>query len=246
MDGSRTGVLAPNATNVTECMGIVKGRSYYAPNGRKFRKGSTKDVAKLMIEAQPSMAYVKEVVGYSPKAMKRRGPECGLYDFAADIVREGTEKALGRHVDIGMINSGGIRVDMPEGEVILDDILSMFPFKNYLCYVALKGSDVRKFFAQMASRHIMPISGVTLTVKNRELIDIKVGGEPIDDEKVYGFATVDFLLDGGDNVAVAKDAIELIKSDKLMNEAVLEHLKVLKEQGKPIEMESQGRIIYVE
>lgn len=42
VDGHRTGVVASNASNVEEAMGTVKGHTYYAPNGKKFRKGTVK------------------------------------------------------------------------------------------------------------------------------------------------------------------------------------------------------------
>ena len=34
VDGHRTGVVASNASNVEESMGYVKGKVYYAPNGK--------------------------------------------------------------------------------------------------------------------------------------------------------------------------------------------------------------------
>ena len=71
VDGHRTGVVASNASNVEEAMGYVKGKTYYAPNGKKFRKGTVRNVAKLMIDAQPAMAKVKQVIGYSTEYMER-------------------------------------------------------------------------------------------------------------------------------------------------------------------------------
>ena len=61
IDGHRTGVTASTADNVEEAMGYVKGRTYYAPNGKKFRKGTVRKVASLMLGAQPAMADVKKV-----------------------------------------------------------------------------------------------------------------------------------------------------------------------------------------
>ena len=69
IDGHRTGVTASTADNVEEAMGYVKGRTYYAPNGKKFRKGTVRKVASLMLGAQPAMSDVKKVVGYSTRVM---------------------------------------------------------------------------------------------------------------------------------------------------------------------------------
>ena len=151
IDGHRTGVTASTADNVEEAMGYVKGRTYYAPNGKKFRKGTVRKVASLMLGAQPAMADVKKVVGYSTRVMVRKKPECELYDWFIDELMRATADSTGKKIDIGISNRGGIRIDMPAGEILCDDIQSMFPFKNNLCYVALHGRDVRAILDQMAA-----------------------------------------------------------------------------------------------
>ena len=81
IDGHRTGVVASNADNVAEAMGTVSGRTYTAPNGKKFRRGTVRNVAKVILDAQPAMSKVKQVIGYSTEEMVRKSPECPLYDW---------------------------------------------------------------------------------------------------------------------------------------------------------------------
>ena len=76
IDGHRTGVTAPSKDNVKTAIGTVEKGVYTAPNGRVFKKGATPAVARLMIDAQPAMAPVKEVLGYSEQEMKRYRPQC--------------------------------------------------------------------------------------------------------------------------------------------------------------------------
>ena len=57
-------------------------------------------------------------------------PESALSNWFVDILMAKVEKLSGKKVDIGIANFGGIRVDMPQGDIILDDMLSMFPFKK--------------------------------------------------------------------------------------------------------------------
>lgn len=243
MDGSRTGVTIPTVDNVPEAMGTVGCCSYTAPNGRVFRRGSTRKVARLMLDAQPAMAYVKEVVGHSPKAMHKHRPESELSNWFVDAMMLKTAEITGKHVDLGLANFGGIRTDMPEGDVLLDDIMSMFPFRNHICYVGLKGSEVRHMFEQMASRGGMQVvGGVEVTVKDRELAELKIGGEPVDDERIYGLATIDFLLNGGDNLFAARNAVELITTDVLIFDAIIDYVRELKAAGKEIEYHTDGRV----
>ncbi len=96
VDGHRTGVVASNASNVEEAMGTVKGCAYYAPNGRKFRKGTVKNVARIMLDAQPAMAKVKTVIGHSTREMVRTYPECEIYDWYIDELIGATPTAPAR------------------------------------------------------------------------------------------------------------------------------------------------------
>ena len=242
VNGELTGVTAPTATNVTEALGSVKGKTYTAPNGRRFRGGATASAARLMLEAQPPMAKVKEVIGYCPRPMNEKKPESSLSNFLVDALMAKTAELTGRKVDIGLMNFGGIRIDMPEGDVTVDDIMSMVPFRNHLVYVALKGSDVKYLFEELAKGPMQVVGGVELTVSKHQLIDLKVGGEPVDDEKTYGLATIDFLLDGGDRIFAARNAVELIQTDMLIYEMVLEHIRNLTAEGKDIEYHTDGRV----
>ena len=239
VDGHRTGVVASNPSNVEETMGWVKGKVYYAPNGRKFRGGATRDVAKLLIDAQPAMAKVKEVIGYSTEYQVRTHPECPLYDWYADVVMKSTADSVGKKVDIAILNTGGVRIEMPKGEVFYDDIMSMFPFKNNLCYVALKGKDVRVILDQMAASTFQVIAGVKVVAQNGKIVSALVDGEPLDDDKVYGVATLNFLLDGGDGYSVAKNALEVIESKGWLYDTMLDYVKDLTAKGKPIECENK-------
>lgn len=239
VDGHRTGVVASNASNVEESMGYVKGKVYYAPNGKKFRGGATPGVAKLLLDAQPAMAQVKQVIGYSTRFMDRTYPECPLYDWFIDELMRATADSLDRKVDIGISNRGGIRIEMPEGEVFYDDIMSMFPFNNNLCYVALKGKDVRVILDQMAASTFQILGGIKVVAQNGKIISATVNGEPLDDERVYGVATLNFLLDGGDGYFIAKNALEVLQSKGWVYDTMIPYVKSLTAAGKPIEFENQ-------
>lgn len=243
MDGSRTGVTSPNADNVKEALGELRGRKYYAPNGRVFRRGTTPAVAGLMIDAQGVMASVKEVVGYATRDMSARRPESELSNWFVDELMRATEELTGKKVDVGITNFGGIRTDFYAGPIIKDDVLSMFPFKNSLCYIALKGADLRYWFESMAKNGVQVVGGVKLVIRNRELVEATIGGEPIDDEKVYGLATISFLLDGGDGLSLARNAQELIETDKMIIDVMLPYVQRLTAEGKPVEYTTDGRVV---
>ena len=239
IDGHRTGVVASNAANVEESMGTVSGGKYYAPNGRVFRKGTVRDVARIMLDAQPAMAKVKQVIGYSTEEMIRKSPECPLYDWFIDELMRATADSTGKKIEIGFTNRGGVRTEMPKGEIFYDDIMSMFPFKNNLCYVALKGRDVKALLDQMAITKFLIIGGMNVVAKNGKIVSATVNGEPLDEDRIYGIATINFLLNGGDGFYIGKNAVEIIPCNGWIYDTMIKYVKDLTAAGKPVEFENK-------
>ena len=246
IDGHRTGVTAPSADNVKDAIGTVEKGVYTAPNGRRFKKGATPAVAQLMLDAQPAMASVKEVIGYSEKEMLRYRPQCELGNWFTDFLRTKTAELTQRRVDVAIYNYGGIRTDMPQGPITVDDIMSMFPFRNSLCYVCLKGADLRAIFDFLARTEMQAVSGVQLVVRDHQLESVKVGGEPLDDKKTYGVATINFLLTGGDGLFIAKNALELIDTGVMVKDAVIPYVQRLTRESTAIEGKLDDRVVVIE
>ena len=243
MDGHRTGVTAPTATNAHEALGtIAEDGSYTAPNGRVFTEGATPAVALLLVGAQPEMAAVKEVVARSTRFMSKHWPESELSNFVVDIVREETARITGLHTEVGITNFGGIRVDMPEGDVLLDDLMSMFPFKNSLVWVELSGTALMRLMNEIAEYGPQCVSGVHMVIKDHKLESVEVCGKPIDPKKKYGVASIDFLLDGGDNIHVGQGASRLVDTKVLIGDAIIDHIRRMTAAGKPIEYQTDGRV----
>ncbi len=243
MDGTRTGVTVPAENNVSEALGTVRGNTYTAPNGKVYKGGSLPKIAKTVIAAQETMAPVKKVIAHSSEAMESYEPESPLSNWFADLIIGVTEELSGKHVDMSLGNFGGIRVPMPQGDVIYDDIRSMFPFRNNVYYVALHGRDIRALLEGMVERRrIEVLGGVRVVVREGKLAEIEIGGEPLDDEKVYGVATISFLLDGGDSLFVAKNAVETLDCGKDIFEAVMMYVEGETAAGRPLTGNIDGRI----
>lgn len=247
MDGSRTGVRACTADDVAENLGVIDGDIYTAPNGRTFAKGSaTYDVAELLLAAQPEMADLKQVIGYSTREMVRRGPESELSNWFIDELMRAAEEKSGKKVHFGITNFGGIRLDMPQGDVLMDDLVSMFPFRNNLCYLELYGRDIRAMLERFAARSWQVIGGARCVVQEGKLVSAEIDGAPIDDDRIYGVATISFLLNGGDGISVAHNAVSLKIFDEYIIDVMLPYVQRLTAEGKPIEYRKDGRIQYLD
>ena len=244
MDGSMTGCVSPSKDNVSEALGTFKGGRYIAPDGKVYKRNSiVAKTARVVMAAQPEMARVKDVIGYSTRAMSATYPESALSNWFIDILMRKTEQLSGKKVHIGITNFGGMRVDMPQGDIILDDMLSMFPFKNYLAYVEHTGKQIRTILEGMAADRFQVLGGVKVVADGGKLVSVEIDGEPLDDEKVYGMATISFLLTGGDGLSLEENALSVtVYEDVPIIDAVLEHVNAETAAGRPIEYTVDGRV----
>ena len=245
MDGSRTGVVPVNAENVDTALGAFED-DYITPNGTHYAEGATPEVAMLLMDAQPKMSRLKQVVGHNARTMEnlRNQPDLPLGNLVADALRAKGSDYFGVPMDFAITNYGGIRIPMPEGAVTLDDIESMFPFKNYMCYAKVRGEGLQRLFSQLAkTQAFQPISGARVKVKAHELVEAQIGGQPIDPDRLYNVATIDFLLSGGDQIAIGALAEDVILTPVLIRDVMLDFVQAKEAAGEIIDYESDGRVV---
>ena len=62
-------------------------------------------------------------------------------------------------------------------------------------------------------------------MKAHKLESALVGGKPIDPERVYHVATIDFLLDGGDNLRIGALSEDVKLTHVLLKEVMLDYVE---------------------
>lgn len=244
MDGSRVGAKPITKDNIEESLGVFKKGKYISPNGNEFKKSSTvAKLAEIIYQAQPKMAELKEVIAQSDDFMSVQYPESSLSNWTVDLIMDSVEELTENDVDMGITNFGGIRISMPKGDVLLDDLKSMFPFRNQLIYLELKGADIRDIVKRMAETRFQVLGGVEVVVEDGELVKFKIDGDDVEDDKIYGVATISFLLYGGDGLYLAEKALKMIDTGVDVFDAV--YKKVCKDaaDGKNIAYQKDNRVI---
>lgn len=106
--------------------------------------------------------------------------------------------------DIAITNGGGLRADLPAGELTYGDLYEALPFDNRFAVVTLTGADLRAVVAGnlATGKGVFSIAGarVVATCK-RGALDVKLtraNGKPIRDRDVLRVVTNEFLASGGD------------------------------------------------
>ena len=157
---------------------------------------------------------LNEVVAHSDKQLSSerllvRRNESELGNLSADSFRW-TAKS-----DIAICNGGGLRADLPAGDVRRRDTMAIFPFGNTLRVAEIKGSTVREMLEHSVEFYpasfggFLDVSGLTFSYDpskpgKHRVQDIFVDGQPLDENKTYTIALADFQTAGGDDYTMLK------------------------------------------
>jgi 2',3'-cyclic-nucleotide 2'-phosphodiesterase (5'-nucleotidase family) len=113
------------------------------------------------------------------------------------------EKREHKTIDFCLLNSGGIRSIIPQGNVSSRTAFEVMPFENSLFVVGLKGTQIRAMGTYLlAEKKPHPLYGIQFFVDKNDfsIKRILVNGVALEDEKTYYVATSDYLANGGDNM----------------------------------------------
>ena len=193
-------------------------------------------------------SLMEPVVARSDHYMKVRRPESDLSNLLADIMVWGA-KAYNEQVDFAVYNMGGIRADLPSGDVTYGDVLDIAPFENKICFLSLTGDKVMELFRQIASTGGEGVSkgGELMLSKNNRLLHASLNGKPIDPNAKYRIATIDYLAQGNDKLEAFKFKTEFNAPQDESNNSryiILNYFKQLTAEGKTVNSATEGRIAY--
>lgn len=172
-----------------------------------------------------------EVIGKATVALPHNTKEVQVTmvgQFATDVMRKAAK------ADIAIQNGGGLRRDIPAGDITMGTMYELMPFDNTLFTVELTGKQVRE-----ALEHgIMPetfapgqFSGVTVKYdsslpKGQRITEVKMlDGSLLDDNKIYKVVTNDFQAGGGDGYVMFKAGKNPVDTGIPVRDAIVEEIK---------------------
>lgn len=180
----------------------------------------------------------------------RRG-ETGLGNLVSDAFAAPSAHPDGAGTDIGWIQGGGLRADVPGPDFTLADGFGVLPFGNKVVKVSASGSQVRQGLEQGLAGYenlgggFPSVSGLAYTFDparpvGSRIVDVTVAGKPIQPDARYTVAMTDYLRLGGDGVTAFTDAELLSEPATAMvdAEALNAHVRTLGVIDQPLE----GRI----
>lgn len=172
--------------------------------------------------------------------------ESPLGNLIADALRRSTG------ADVAIMNSGGIRAELPRGDLTYGDVFAVSPFDNYPTMVIMTGAQLVDLLRHTSTgaRGIMQVSGVKYTFDaakkglERFVSATLEDGRPIEPEKLYSVIMPDFVAMGGDGAdavtsTIPKDRFTIFYAAPLRDVLIAE---LKKHEGVPLEPKVDGRI----
>lgn len=111
--------------------------------------------------------------------------------------------------DFAVVNAGGIRDSLPAGVVTYKDILTVHPFGNSIAVVEMSGAEVMDYLRAAAAftpgaGGFAHFAGLQIQIASGKLLDVRIGGQPINPVGTYRMAINDFIASGGDGYPSVK------------------------------------------
>lgn len=180
------------------------------------------------------------MLGESQVPMQAYRPESPLSNWAADVMVWAGRKYYGRRVDMGLVNIGGLRNNMPQGIVRRGDILLISPFNNRLALVEMKGRDLLELM-----QNIIAVGGEGVSAGVRISPEgITLNGRTIRENATYIISTLDYLAEGNDKMVAMKKGRRLPLPRKLAQAPLTSDcmMEYIREHG-TITSRVEGRIV---
>ncbi|MFQ0993664.1 bifunctional UDP-sugar hydrolase/5'-nucleotidase UshA [Gilliamella sp. BG2] len=111
------------------------------------------------------------------------------------------------NANVGIMSGGMIRDSLIEGDITYRDILKVEPFGNSVVYFELTGNELIDYLKVALSKKqgsggYAHLKNINLTRNGNNIEDVKINDQPIDLQKNYRVATLDFLAAGGDGYPI--------------------------------------------
>ena len=196
----------------------------------------------------------RRVIAYADRFLSNTDRAGGLANFTADMAYDyarhkadslrSTNPAF-PEVDFAIMNVGGIRQVMDKGEITEGQILSTYPFSNHLAIASLKGSDLIEAMRISAMKGGEAVSKQLLVIDGNDSRDplVLIDGYPVDPDRVYTYATIDYLLGGNDNLTSLANSETLWRDEVEVAAPILRYIENMGELGITVNPDPRPRFI---
>lgn len=199
----------------------------------------------LEIYLAPRRSKVDSLMRVGIGRMSGEFDDPAMINYAADFVMErGRRLNGGRRPDLSVINKGGIRRNFSGDTLTVGSVMTIFPFDNRTVVVDISGRELLNAFDVMARQKGNGVSSNVRAVISEDATrcsEVTVDGRPIDPNRTYRVATIDYVADGGDNFQPFTTARRRAESDKVLYDDMIVAFTRGYMHGKTLKADSTSR-----
>lgn len=184
------------------------------------------------------------VVAVSTNALTKRSGllETNLGNFFADACLQ-QAKLLVPEIDFALPSTvGGMRTDLPAGNITRSNIFELMPFENQLVVIEIKGNDVLEMVKYILNTGAHPVSGIRIRYKDKQPTSITINGVALQLDKTYKLLTSDYIVGGGDGVKGLNNIISQVPVELKVREALEKYVQQETAAGRSLNFKLDGRI----
>lgn len=193
-------------------------------------------------------SIMNDVLVLSEQPLTKSLPESTLGDFTSDAVLKKTndnyKPSDNKRVDICLLNNGGLRSEMPKGNITRGHAYSLMPFENSIVVLTLSGEKTKQLFEYLVENNGAPFAGARVRAKGKKIIEIKINGQDFDVTKTYKVTTSDYLASGGDKYNFFKDPVKIETLNYKLRDAIIDYMIEENKKGNSLKVSIDGRIKY--
>jgi len=198
---------------------------------------------------QVNDSIMAPVMGRVAHNMHAERPESDLSNLLSDIL-VWAAKEYNEQPVLGVYNMGGIRADLTRGEVTYENVLSVAPFENKICFVTLSGEQLMQLFREIAARGGEGVSkGCELVITKGdiggELVSARLHGKEIDPKADYRITTINYLLEGNDGLKTFPQGKDKVAPEDPSNNSrflIMNYFRDRMARGEVVDAKVEGRI----
>jgi 2',3'-cyclic-nucleotide 2'-phosphodiesterase (5'-nucleotidase family) len=187
-------------------------------------------------------SQMNKIIGTCTYPMQKNRPEGLLGNWAADAVQWESSQTGHYKWHFTVLNHGGLRTDLPAGNITLGKIYEVMPFDNELVILGLTKKELLQVVEIIIAKNGDPISGIQISKSCDLKLSVLLNGVSLDsiqDSETIWMATSDYMANGGDDYGLLQNISNRKITGILIRDALVHYI-----DNKPaIEAALEGRII---
>ena len=220
-------------------------------------RAPTAEVRPVLTDSLPGVPAIDSMVARWRNAIAAQVNQ-PIARFATAMPKGTTQYALGNYIadaqrwaaraDVAVMNNGGVRTDVLAGQATYGSLFEVQPFANILYRATIPGSALRAYLERIVGRSALNahVSGVTVRYDpskpaGSRIVSVTMSdGRPLDERATYSITLNDFLVTGGDALALPPEASAAQSLDIIDLDALIEYSR---SRPQPVVAPTESRFI---